>query len=71
MRSFLKKAAAAVVVAGATAPVFAAGPDYSAITGAIDFSGATTAVLSVIGLLAGVYLAVKGGTMILGLLRGK
>lgn len=46
------------------------GPDFSKITGAIDFGSVVTAILSVMGLLAGVFLAIKGGKIVLNLLKG-
>ena len=49
-----------VVVSVAPAAAFAAGPDMSGLTGAVDFGTVTTSVLSIAGLLAVVYVAVKG-----------
>lgn len=54
-----------------TSLAFAAdGPDFSKITGAIDFGSVVTAILAVMGLLAGVFLAIKGGKIVLNLLKG-
>ncbi len=46
------------------------GPDFSKITGAVDFGSVITAILAVMGLLAGVFLAIKGGKIVLNLLKG-
>jgi len=74
MSKVSKFLARAAVVSGGlvvAAPAFAAGPDFSALTAAIDFTSATTAILAVFGLLGTVYVAVKGGSFIMGVLRGK
>lgn len=55
----------------ASAQVAAAGPDMSGLTGAVDFGTVTTAVLSIAGLLAVVYVAVKGAQIGLNMLRGR
>lgn len=60
------KIAAGSAVAVASAQTFAY--DWSTVTGAIDFSGETTAVAAVIGLLAGVAVVMKGGKMVLRML---
>lgn len=53
-------------------PAFAAGgPDFTTLTSAVDFSTATTAIMSIFGLLAVVYVAMKGGSMIMSVLRSK
>ena len=61
-------AAGAVTVAGAAS---AAGPDMTGLTSAVDFGTVTAAVLSIAGLLAVVYVAVKGASIGLAMLRGR
>lgn len=59
------------VVAGASAvPALAAGPDFATLTAAVDFGTAITAILLVMAGLAGVYIVMKGGSLILSKLRG-
>lgn len=48
----------------------AAGPDMSGLTGAVDFGTVTTAILAIAGLLAVVYVAIKGAKIGLGMLKG-
>lgn len=52
------------------APAFAAGPDLSTLTSAVDFSTVTTAVLGVAAALIVVYIAWKGAQMVLHAVRG-
>lgn len=63
----------AVISGGAVvaAPAFAAGPDYSSLTSSIDFSSATAAILAIFGLLGSVYVVMKGGNLIMGVLKGR
>lgn len=74
-KTFNKAAVAASVVALAvTAPSAfaaegAAAWDYSGLTSSIDFSGISTGVLAVAGVLAGVYAGIKGAQIVLGFLR--
>jgi hypothetical protein len=48
---------------------FAEAPDFTSLTSAIDFSTAVTAVLLVMAGLAGVYIVMAGGNLILSRLR--
>lgn len=57
-------------LAGATGAM-AAGPDLTALTSAVDFGTVITAVLSIAGMLAVVYVAVKGASIGLGMLKGR
>ena len=67
-----KKIAAAVVAFVATATAFAAGgPDLTPLTSVVDFGTVITAVLSIAGLLAGVYVAIKGASTVLSMIRGR
>lgn len=50
---------------------YAAGPDLTGLTSAVDFGTVTTAVLSIAGMLAVVYVAIKGATLGLSMLRSK
>lgn len=47
----------------------AAGPDLTAMTASIDFATVTTAVLGAGAALVLVYLAVKGVTLLIGMVR--
>jgi len=58
----------AIVVSGSA---MAAGPDMSGLTGAVDFGTVTIAVLAIAGMLAVVYVAVKGASIGLGMLKGR
>lgn len=65
------KKLAAVIASLVAAPAFADGPDLTPLTSAVDFGTVTTAVLSIAGLLAVVYVAVKGAAIGLAMLRGR
>lgn len=67
----LKKVSGVLVGAVAAAPVFAAGPDLTALTGAVDFGTVVAAVLAIAGLLATLYVAIKGAKTVLGMIRGR
>lgn len=53
------------------AAAHAAGPDLTPLTSAVDFGTVTVAVLSIAGMLAVVYVAVKGASIGLSMLRGR
>jgi hypothetical protein len=57
----------AIAVSGSA---LAAGPDMSGLTTAVDFGTVTTAILAIAGLLAVVYVAVKGARIGLSMLKG-
>ncbi|PHK28013.1 hypothetical protein VF14_35410 [Nostoc linckia z18] len=64
---------AAAATAASAVPAMAqtaTGPDYSALTGAVDFSSTTAAILSVGALVIGVALATMGVRKIVSLVRG-
>lgn len=61
-------ASGAAVVAGSA---MAEGPDLTPLTSSVDFGTVTVAVLSIAGLLAVVYVAVKGASIGLSMLRGR
>lgn len=62
---FTRRHLAVAALSVAVGSAHAVGPDYSALTGAIDFSTASAAVLAGFVLLAGFGLVVKGGSVIL------
>lgn len=64
MKSKMKKVVAAVATGAASVSAFAAGPDMTALTGAIDYGTVITAVLGVFALAVGLSLAFKGGEKI-------
>lgn len=66
----LVSAAAALAAAPSAAFAAATPPDYSALTGAIDVSTLSTAILSVGAVVIGVSLAVLGVKKVIGLVRG-
>ncbi|MBN6078538.1 major capsid protein [Aggregatibacter actinomycetemcomitans] len=75
MFKFLKSATSKVVLGAITLlPALAMAEekavDYTALTSKIDFSGAITAVLSVIGIIIGALVAWKGGQWIIKAVRG-
>lgn len=51
-------------------PAFAAGPDLTALTAAVDFTNVVTAILAVAAALIVVYIAWKGAKMVLAAVRG-
>ncbi|ASU40249.1 hypothetical protein hmeg3_19440 [Herbaspirillum sp. meg3] len=72
MNKFVKRSVAAVVttVAAGSAMAAGGGPDMTGLTSAVDFGTVTTAVLSIAGMLAVVYIAVKGAKIALAMLKG-
>ncbi|KGC31977.1 hypothetical protein WI73_24565 [Burkholderia ubonensis] len=58
----------------ATLPVLAhaegGGVDYGPMLAKIDFATTTAAVLSIAALLAGLYMAIKGAKIVIGMVRG-
>ena len=59
-----------VSVAAAPLSSFAAGPDLSTITAAVDFGTVTTALLGVGAAIIVVYIAWKGAKMVIGAVKG-
>lgn len=59
-----------LVAAAAAGSAAAAGPDFSPITGAVDWGSVVTGILAVAALAAAVYVAVRGAKMLLGMIRG-
>ena len=71
----LKKSAAAkkaLVLAAVfvSSVASAAGPDLTPLTTVVDFSTVITALLAISGLLAGVYVAIRGAKIVLGMIKG-
>jgi hypothetical protein len=60
----------ALMAGVASASSFAAGPDLTPLTSVIEFDTVTVAVLSIAGLMAVVYVAVKGAKIGLAMLKG-
>ncbi len=69
MKKFLTKISAAVLAA-VPALAMAAPPDLTPLTNNIDFSTVVAAVLAIAGLLATVYVAIKGAKTVLHMVRG-
>lgn len=59
----------AVLTAMGTASAFAVGPDFSSLTGAVDFSTVGTAVLAISALLAVPLVIRKGARMVLAAIK--
>jgi hypothetical protein len=68
MRNFLK--AAVAMTLGFAGSAFAAGPDLSTLSAAVDFGTVVTAVLAVGAAIVGVYLAWKGVKIVIGAVKG-
>jgi hypothetical protein len=60
----------ALIFAFFASAAMAAGPDLTPLTSAIDFGTVTVAVLSIAGLIAVVYVAIKGAKIGLSMLKG-
>lgn len=58
------------ITASATTMAAGTGPDLTPLTSAVDFGTTTTAVLAIAGLLAGVYIAIKGARTVLHMIKG-
>lgn len=66
---FKKISAVLVMLAAMVSNAFALPPDFSTITGAVDFSTVTTGVMAVAVAIVGVYLAARGARMLLAFVR--
>lgn len=64
----MKKIMLAVVSLVASASSFAA-TSFDGLTSAVSFTDAQTAVISVAGVLAGLYVVIKGARIVLGFIR--
>lgn len=63
-------AAVSVVAVASAGTAAAAGPDFTPITAGVDWASVITGILAVAALAAGVYVAVRGSKMLLGMIRG-
>ena len=66
--AFTARASGLALVAVGTV-AHAAGPDMTTLTSAVDFGTVITATLAVAGLLAAVYVTIKGAQTVIGLIR--
>lgn len=62
--------AAALVAPVSFAQAATGGPDYTALTTGVDFTSTIAAVLAVAALLVGLWLAVRGAKIVIGMVRG-
>ncbi len=69
MKQLKTKLALVATSFGLVLGAHAAGPDFTTLTTAVDFSTVITAVLAVAALLAAVYVAMKGARLVLGFIR--
>jgi Inovirus Coat protein B len=67
--TFKRLAVLAAAAAGSTMAL-AAGPDLAPLTSAIDFGTVITAVLAIAGLLAAVFVAIRGAKTVLSMIKG-
>lgn len=70
LKSKLSRVGAVVGGVVLASPAFADGPDFTTLTGAIDMSTVTTAVMAVGAVMVGVYVAIKGAKIVLQMVRG-
>jgi len=66
----VKSAVAGLLALLVSFGAFAAGPDMSTLTSAVDFGTVTTAILGVAAALIVVYIAWKGAKLVLGAVKG-
>lgn len=67
--NFAKVVLLGLAAAGTTIS-FAAPPDFSSLTTAVDLSTVITAIMAIAAVLAGVYVAIKGAKVVIGMIRG-
>jgi Inovirus Coat protein B len=70
MKQKLFKHLAVIALATGTGLSLAAGPDLTPLTSAIDFGTVITAVLAIAGLLAAVFVAIRGAKTVLSMIKG-
>lgn len=72
MKKHLKNGFALVAGLGASAAAFAqsTGPDMTALTSKVDMGTVITAVLAVGVTMVGLYAAIKGAKIVIGMVRG-
>lgn len=67
----LKKIGLVAASASFALPAIAAtGPDLTPLTNVVDFGTVVTALLAIAGLLAVVYVAIKGAKVVLSMIKG-
>lgn len=64
-----KKVLGAIALSTLSVPAFAAPVDYTTLLSAADFSTTTLAVVSIAGIMAVVYVAWKGASLVLNALK--
>ena len=69
LQSIKTRVVAAAVLAAASLPVLAAGPDMTSLTAAVDFGTVSTAILGVCASLVVVYVVFKGAKLVIGAVR--
>jgi hypothetical protein len=62
--------AAATALVQTNAQAATTGPDFTVLTSGIDFSTVTVGILAVAATLIGVYVAIKGAKILIGMVRG-
>lgn len=65
----MKKILSFVALFAAAGSALAVSPDFTTITGAVDFSTVITGVMAVAVAIVGVYLAARGARMLLAFVR--
>jgi membrane associated rhomboid family serine protease len=70
MKQKMFKHLAFIAAATGTGVAMAAGPDLTPLTAAIDFGTVITAVLAISGLLAAVFVAIRGAKTVLSMIKG-
>ncbi|EHP3555098.1 hypothetical protein NF320_000669 [Salmonella enterica] len=59
----------AFILSAVSIPAMAAGPDFTSLTDAVDFSNVQMAILAIASLVAGVYVLISGVKKVLGAIK--
>ncbi|EAB2879420.1 hypothetical protein EAN84_16545 [Salmonella enterica] len=59
----------AFILSAVSIPSMAAGPDFTSLTDAVDFSSVQVAILAIASLVAGVYVLISGVKKVLGAIK--
>jgi hypothetical protein len=70
MNKNIQRGLALVGALAVSGSALAVGPDMAGLTGAVDFGTVITAVLAIAGMLALVFVAIKGAKIGLSMLKG-
>jgi hypothetical protein len=70
MKQKMFKHLAVIAAATGTGLAMAAGPDLAPLTSSIDFGTVIIAVLAIAGLLAAVFVAIRGAKTVLSMIKG-